>query len=195
MEDQSKQGLPIILFEDQAAFEAWLKLHFADEKGAWLKFTKKGSGAISVNYDQAVESSLCYGWIDSQIASYDQQYYLTKFSPRLPKSKWSRTNREKAEALIAVGRMQPPGYRQVDLARQDGRWEAAYDAQSQITIPDDFQQALNGNPQAAAFFATLNSLNRFSILHRIQITQKPEARAEKIQKFIRMLADHQKIHP
>ncbi len=195
MEDQSKQGLPIWLFEDQAAFEAWLKLHFADEIGIWLKIAKKGSGVNSVSYDQAVESALCYGWIDSQIAHFDTQYYLQKFSPRLPKSKWSRMNREKSEALMVAGRMQTPGYHQVSLAQQDGRWQAAYDAQSQITIPDDFQKALDENPEAAAFFSTLNSQNRYAILHRLQITRKPEARRAKIQKFIRMLINNEKIYP
>ncbi len=195
MVEQSKNGLPILLCESQPAFEAWLKEHYRDAKGAWLKFAKKGAGVISVSYDQAVESALCFGWIDSQISAYNKQYYLTKFSPRLPKSKWSKMNREKAEVLIASGRMQPSGLAQVQLAHQDGRWEAAYDPQSRIDIPADFQEALDENPTASQFFSTLNSQNRYSILHRIQVVKTHEARSAKIQKFIQMLADKKKIHP
>jgi uncharacterized protein YdeI (YjbR/CyaY-like superfamily) len=136
-----------------------------------------------------------FGWIDSQAASYDEQYYLQKFTPRTAKSKWSKLNTEKAEALIAAGRMQPSGYRQVELAIADGRWETAYDPQSQITIPEDFQAALDDNPKAKDFFSTLNGTNRYAILHRIQITRKPETRLARIKKFVDMLAANEKIYP
>ena len=195
MTEQITGDLPILLFNDQPAFEAWLKDHQPDEKGVWIKLAKKGSGITSIDYDDALESALCYGWIDSQAASFDEKFYLQKFTPRTPKSKWSKLNTEKAEALIASGRMQPSGYHQVELAKADGRWEAAYDPQTQITIPDDFQAALDENQKAKEFFSTLNAINRYAILHRIQVTRKPETRAARIKKFIDMLAANEKIYP
>jgi uncharacterized protein YdeI (YjbR/CyaY-like superfamily) len=195
MLDQTKKGLPILLFEDQPSFEKWLRVHSSEEKGIWLMIAKKGSLTASINYDEAVESALCYGWIDSQGAAHDDQYYLQKLTPRRARSKWSRLNQEKAEALIASGRMQPAGYHQVELAKQDGRWETAYDPQSAITVPEDFQEALDNNEEAREFFSGLNGLNRYAFLHRLQLTKKPETRTAKIQKFTAMLASHKKIHP
>ena len=195
MTEQKPRDLPILLFIDQPAFEVWLTDHQFDEKGIWIKLAKKGSGITSIDYVGAVETALCYGWIDSQAASFDDKYYLQKFSPRTAKSKWSKLNTEKAEALIASGKMQPSGFRQVELAKADGRWDAAYDPQSQITIPDDFQATLNLNPKAKEFFSTLNSLNRYAILHRIQITRKPETRAAHIKKYVDLLARNEKIYP
>ena len=195
MTDRSKANLPMLLFIDQPAFEAWLKDHQSDEHGVRLKIAKKGSGATSIDYPSAVESALCFGWIDSQALSLDEQYYLQKFSPRKPKSKWSKLNCEKAEALIAAGRMQPPGFRQVELAKADGRWEAAYDPQSRITVPDDLELELDKNPPAKAFFNTLNRINRYAILHRLQEAKKPATRLARIRKFIDMLANNEKIYP
>ncbi len=195
MSARETSDLPILLFVDQPAFEAWLADHQSDVKGIWIKLAKNGSGTTSIDYLGAVECALCYGWIDSQAASFDDQYYLQKFSPRTVISKWSKLNTEKAEALINSGRMQPAGLRQVELAKADGRWDAAYDPQSQITIPDDFQAALDHYQKAKQFFSTLNSLNRYAILHRIQITKKPETRLAHIKKFIDMLARNEKIYP
>jgi uncharacterized protein YdeI (YjbR/CyaY-like superfamily) len=195
MPENIRNGLPILWFENRSAFESWINAHASEERGIWIKFAKKNSGSVSIDYDQALEIALCYGWIDSQVAAFDGNYYLQKFSPRRARSKWSRMNREKAEALIASGRMQAAGYRQVELASQDGRWEAAYDPQSTITIPSDFQEALDHNPQAHQFFLTLDSHNRYAILHRLQVTKKPPARSAKIQNYIEMLAKHEKIYP
>ncbi len=195
MEEQKTTKLPILTFGDQKDWEAWLKQHHADSNGVRIKIAKKGSGVASIDYAGAVESALCYGWIDSQALSFDNQYYLQKFTPRKPKSKWSKLNCEKVEALTAAGRMQPSGYHQVELAKADGRWNAAYDPQSQITIPDDFQRELDQNPAAQAFFSTLNSQNRYAILYRIQDAKKPETRAKRILKFVEMLANNQKIYP
>ncbi len=192
---EAKSGLLILAFPDQAAWEGWLQLHHGETEGVWLKIAKKGAGATSVNYDQALEGALCYGWIDSQIGAYDRQFYLHKFSPRRPKSKWSKMNCQKAEALIDAGRMQPAGLVQVQLAKTDGRWESAYDPASRITVPEDLQQALDQNPLAAAFFTTLDSRNRYAILYRLQDARKPETRATRLRKFVEMLANHQKIHP
>ena len=186
--------LPTISFATQQDWEAWLKEHHMDTKGLWLKIAKKGTGISSVDYAGALESALCYGWIDGQKASCDDKYWLQKFTPRSPKSMWSKVNCDKATALIATGRMQPAGLRQVQLARNDGRWDLAYESQSKITIPDDFQRELDNNQQAKEFFNTLNSVNRYAILRRIQISKKPETRTARIQKFIDMLSNHQKLY-
>ena len=187
--------LPTISFATQQDWEAWLKQHHTDTKGLWLKIAKKETGIPSVSYPEALESALCYGWIDGQKASCDDKYWLQKFTPRSPKSMWSKVNCDKATALIAAGRMQPAGLRQVELARAGGRWDLAYDSQSKITIPDDFQRELDNNQQAKEFFNTLNSVNRYAILRRIQISKKPETRAARIEKFIDMLSKHQKLYP
>ena len=188
-------NLPILSFATQQDWEAWLEEQHTDTKGIWLKIAKKDTGIPSVSYAQALESALCYGWIDGQKASVDATYWLQKFTPRGPKSSWSQVNCDKATALLAEGRMQPTGIRQVELARADGRWEAAYAPQSKITIPDDFQRELDSNQKAKEFFSTLNSVNRYAILHRIQTAKKPETRSARIQKFIEMLANNEKIYP
>ncbi|MHB8600777.1 MAG: YdeI/OmpD-associated family protein [Ktedonobacteraceae bacterium] len=186
--------LPIIAFESQHDWEVWLKeQHF--EKGLWLKFAKKGTGITSVNYAEALEVALCYGWIDAQKASFDDQYWLQKFTPRGPKSIWSKVNCDKATALIAQGRMHPAGLQHIERAKADGRWDASYDPQSTITVPPDLQRELDNNQAAKDFFGTLNSANRYAILFRIQTARKPETRAARVQKFIEMLANNQKIHP
>ncbi len=150
---------------------------------------------MSVSYAEALESALCYGWIDGQKATFDEQYWLQKFSPRRPRSIWSKANCEKAMALIEAGRMQPAGLRQVELAKADGRWDQAYAAQSKIEVPDDLQSELDKNPTAKEFFNTLNSVNRYAILFRIQTAKKAETRAARIKKFVEMLARHETIYP
>jgi len=138
-------NLPILSFETRQSWEAWLNEHHAQAKGLWLKFAKKATGIPSVSYAEALESALCYGWIDGQKASFDEGYWLQKFTPRGPNSRWSKVNCDKAALLIAEGRMQPAGLRQVELAKADGRWESAYESQSKIGIPDDFQRELDKN--------------------------------------------------
>ena len=192
---KNPNDLPIIACETQHDWEAWLEERHADSPGIWLKVAKKETGVSSVTYAEAVESALCYGWIDGQKAAFDDRYWLQRFTPRRPKSIWSRVNRDKATALIAEGRMQPAGLRHVDLAKSDGRWEAAYQSQSTITVPDDFANALAGNPKAREFFDTLDSANRYAILFRIQTAKKPETRAARIATFIVMLSNGEKIHP
>jgi uncharacterized protein YdeI (YjbR/CyaY-like superfamily) len=182
-------------FETQQDWEAWLKEHHTDTKGIWLKIAKKETRVPSVNYSQALDSAICYGWIDGQKASFDDMYWLQKFTPRRPKSIWSKANCDRATALIGEGRMQPAGIQQVELAKADGRWESAYESQSKITIPADFQSELDTNQKAKEFFSTLNSVNRYAILFRIQTAKKPETRAARIQKFIEMLAKNEKIYP
>ncbi len=188
-------NLPVMTFESQQSWEVWLAEHHADTQGIWLKIAKKATDIASVSYAQALESAICYGWIDGQKASFDDQHWLQKFTPRRPKSIWSKVNCDAAMILLATGKMQPAGIRQIELAKADGRWETAYESQSQITIPADLQSELDKNQQAKEFFNTLDSRNRYAVLFRIQMAKKPETRVARIQKFVEMLSKHQKIYP
>lgn len=191
----AKLELLVVLFEHRQAWADWLDENHAASPGIWLRIAKKASGIASISYDEAVEVALCYGWIDGQKKPYDESSWLQKFTPRGAKSVWSKINRGKVEALIESGQMKPAGLKAVESAKQDGRWDAAYDSPSTATVPDDFQAELNRNPQAGAFFATLNSTNRYAILWRIQTAKKAETRAKRIQDFIRMLEKHEKLYP
>jgi uncharacterized protein YdeI (YjbR/CyaY-like superfamily) len=191
----ARNDLPILQFEQQQAWATWLDENHSASSGIWLRLAKKTSGITSVTYDEALEVALCYGWIDSQKKSYDASSWLQKFTPRGAKSIWSKVNREKAEQLIARGAMQPDGLVAVERAKQDGRWEAAYDSQSSASVPSDFQAALDQNATAKAFFATLNSVNRYAILFRIQTAKKAETRVKRIEQFIQMLTNHETLYP
>lgn len=192
---EEKQGLPILPFASQRKWEEWLDKHHATSKGLWLKLAKKDSGIESLNYAEALDIALCYGWIDGQKGAFDGEYWLQKFTPRGPRSKWSKINRDKAAALINEKRMQPAGLAAIEQAQRDGRWEQAYDSQSKASVPEDLQRELDRNPEAAAFFAALNSVNRYAVLFRIHDAKKPETRAKRIEKFIGMLNRGEKIHP
>jgi uncharacterized protein YdeI (YjbR/CyaY-like superfamily) len=191
---KASSELPIILYETPDDWAAWLEKH-ADATGVWVRLAKKGSGITSIDYAQAVEVALCYGWIDGHKKSYDEQSWLQKFTPRAVKSIWSKINREKAQALIDSGRMKPAGMRAIEAAQKDGRWEAAYDSQSNATVPDDFQTALDANEAAKGFFATLNRVNRYALLFRIHQAKRAETRAKRIQEFVAMLERNEKIYP
>jgi uncharacterized protein YdeI (YjbR/CyaY-like superfamily) len=188
-------GLPVMLFETQADFEAWLDEHHASASGAWLRLAKKASGLRSLSYDEAVEAGLCFGWIDGQKKGYDERSWLQRFTPRGPQSIWSKVNRAKAEALIAAGRVRPAGLAAVERARQTGRWDAAYDPASTATVPEDLQAALDASERANAFFKTLSGANRYALLFRIQTAKKPETRARRIREFIDMLEGGEKLYP
>ncbi len=192
---ETKQNLPILSFPSQKKWEEWLAKHHSDSKGIWLKIAKKGAETSTVQYPEALDVALCYGWIDGQKGALDESFWLQKFTPRGPRSQWSKVNREKVAALIESGRMKPAGLAEVERVQADGRWEAAYDAQSKATVPEDLQRELDANPDAAAFFATLESYNRYAILYRIQEAKKPETRAKRIEKFIGMLKRGEKVHP
>ncbi len=192
---KNTDNLPIMEFESQQAWAAWLKEYHAEARGIWLKIAKKETGIISVSYAEALESAICYGWIDGQKASFDDQYWLQKFTPRGPRSIWSKVNCDKAMILIVEGKMEPAGLRQVERAKADRRWDQAYASQSKITVPDDLQNELDKNPQAKEFFSTLDSGNRYAILWRIQTAKKAETRSARIQKFVEMLSRHEKLHP
>ncbi len=186
--------LPVISFETEADWEKWLEANHATAPGLWLKIAKKDSGHTTVLYPEALNVALCFGWIDGQKSKFDDEYWLQKFTPRRSKSLWSRINREKVTALIEQGRMREAGLKEIDRAKADGRWDAAYESQSKITVPDDFQTALNQNPAAQAFFDQLNSVNRYAILHRITTAKRAETRQKRIDQFIMMLNAGEKIH-
>lgn len=186
--------IPVLLFADQQAWAVWLAENYATSTGLWLRLAKKASGLSSVSYAEALDVALCYGWIDGQKQSYDENSWLQKFTPRGLKSIWSKINREKVAQLIERGLMQPAGIAAVESAKQDGRWDAAYDSARTMTVPDDFQAALDQNVAAAAFFATLNSANRYAILWRIQTAKKAETRTKRIEQFIQMLENKEKLH-
>jgi uncharacterized protein YdeI (YjbR/CyaY-like superfamily) len=191
----AQRDLPVMPFRSRDEWEAWLAEHHATSPGIWLKIAKKGSGTPTVSHAEALEAALCHGWIDGQRTRLDDEYFLQRFTPRRPRSRWSRINREKATQLIAAGKMKPAGLREVERAKADGRWDAAYEAQSTATVPDDLLEALESDPQAAAFFSTLDSQNRYAILYRIQDARKPETRARRIDKFVAMLRAGEKLHP
>lgn len=186
--------LPILLFTSPAELEAWLEENNAGSPGLWLKIAKKGSGVASVTYAEALELALCFGWIDSQKRGFDERHFLQRFTPRRPGGKWSQINREKAEALIASGAMRPAGLAEVEAAKADGRWQAAYAGQRTAEVPDDLQRELDRNPAAGQFFATLSGANRYAILYRLQDAKKPETRERRLRKFVAMLGRGETIH-
>jgi uncharacterized protein YdeI (YjbR/CyaY-like superfamily) len=195
MPEKLRADLPILPFVSQSQWTDWLAEYHSQSAGVWLKLAKKGANIPSITYDEALDSALCYGWIDGQKKGFDDSFWLQKFMPRGPKSIWSKINTQKAEKLIQGGAMQPAGLKAIELAQQDGRWEAAYDSQKSISIPADFQAALDQSAKAKDFFVTLNGANRYALLFRIQTAKKGETRAKRIQQFIEMLERNQKFHP
>jgi len=187
--------LPVMTFESTDAWDTWLAAHHADSPGLWLKIAKKGAAGRTVSYSDALDVALCHGWIDGQKGRHDDEYWLQRFTPRKPGGNWSKINTDRAAALIASGRMRPAGLSEVERARADGRWEQAYESQSRMTVPEDLARALAANERARAFFATLDSANRYAILYRIGTAKKPETRAKRIDTFVTMLSEHKKIHP
>jgi uncharacterized protein YdeI (YjbR/CyaY-like superfamily) len=187
--------LPVMSFESTDAWDAWLAAHHADSPGLWLKIAQKGAAGRTISYSEALDVALCHGWIDGQKGRYDDDYWLQRFTPRKPSSKWSKINTERVAALTASGRMRPAGLREVERAQADGRWEQAYESQSRVTVPEDLARALAANERAREFFATLDSANRYAILYRIGAAKKPETRAKRIDTYVAMLSEHKKIHP
>ncbi|GAA3091841.1 YdeI family protein [Streptomyces roseofulvus] len=189
------QDLEIVAFASAEAFEAWLGENHAVSRGIWLKLRKKGPGIVALDYAQALDVALCYGWIDGQKRSFDDRWWLQRFTPRTARSRWSKVNRDKVAVLIEQGRMRPPGQAEVDRAKADGRWEAAYDGSRTVTVPDDLAAALTAVPGAAEFFERLDRRNRFAILYQIQDAKRAETRARRIEKFVAMLAKGEKPYP
>jgi uncharacterized protein YdeI (YjbR/CyaY-like superfamily) len=188
-------GLPILAFACQTDWEAWLAAHGAASSGLWVKIAKAGAGVATVGKAEAIETALAHGWIDGQIDRFDDRFWLTRFTPRGPKSKWSQNNCATAERLIATNRMQPAGVAAVEAAKADGRWAAAYAPQSRAEVPGDLAKALDAAPEARAFFATLKGANRYAVLYRIHDAKTAKTRAARIDKFVAMLARGEVLHP
>ena len=179
--------LPVLPFDSKKKFADWLAKNHDKSAGLWLKIAKKATGIPTVTYAEALDVALCYGWIDGQKGSFDDQYFLQKFTPRRPKSIWSKINVEKVEGLIANGEMKPAGLKAVEAAKQDGRWAAAYSSQRTMTVPADFRSALSKNKKANAFFESLTGAKRYSFLFRIETAKKAETREKRIRQFVEML--------
>ena len=191
----TKAELAIVLFEYPKEWAAWLDEHEATSPGLWLRLAKKAANIHSISYAEALDVALCYGWIDSHKRAYDADSWVQKFSPRGPKSIWSKINTSKAEQLIASAQMKPAGLKAIEQAKQDGRWAAAYASQSKAEVPEDLQAELDKRPKAAAFFAALNSTNRYAILFRLHTAKKAETRAKRLAQFVAMLEKGEKLYP
>jgi uncharacterized protein YdeI (YjbR/CyaY-like superfamily) len=189
-----KRDLPTRAFRSATEFRAWLHREHDRSDGLWLKIAKKGTGAKSVTYAEALDVALCFGWIDGQKARYDDTWFLQRFTPRRARSPWSQINCDKVAQLLETGLMEPAGLEQVERAKADGRWDAAYRGSRSITVPDDFQAALDANPAARDAFATISRANRYAFLYRIHDAKRPQTRASRIEKFISMLAAGETLH-
>ena len=190
----AKQALPTVAFSSREAFAEWLAENGASAPGLWVKFAKVASGHPSVTTAEAIEEALAHGWIDGQGARFDDEWWLTRYTPRRPRSKWSKVNTEIVSRLIEGGVMAPAGMREVEAAKADGRWDVAYDPPSRATVPDDLRRALDANPAALEFFNTLKGANRYAILYRVGEAKKPETRERRIGKFVAMLAEGKTLH-
>ena len=188
-----KDDLPVILFETEQNLTDWLEQN-GKSTGVWIRIAKKNSGVKSITYEQAVEVALCFGWIDGLKKTFDEKTWIQRFSPRKKTSQWSKINRDKALKLIDDGKMKPEGMAIIEIAKTRGTWANAYDSQKTMTVPSDLQAELDKNPKAAQFFKSLESVNRFAIIYRLQVSRNPEIRAKKLAKFIEMLNRKEKIH-
>lgn len=184
-----------ICFASPVEWEAWLEDNHSKSDGVWIQIAKKSAAIESVRYPEVLDSALCFGWIDGRREALDEHYFLQRFTPRRPRSKWSQVNRDNAERLIADGRMRPAGLAEVQRAKADGRWVAAYASQRSITVPEDLQRELDARPKARAFFAELTSQNRYAILFRLHDAKRPQTRAQRLAKFVAMLEAGETIHP
>lgn len=187
--------MQILHFKSPAEFRRWLGKNHAGPEGIWLRFFKKGSDVPSLTYAEALDQALCHGWIDGQAKSMDEQSWLQKYTPRRPRSGWSKRNTEHAERLIKAGTMTPAGQKAIEAAKADGRWKAAYDSPRNAKVPKDFLKALNKDKNAKAFFKTLNRANVYAIVYRLQTAKKPETRQRRIEMILAMMAERKKFHP
>jgi len=192
----SRAGLSIKLFADQAAFDAWVSAQSSDCPGLWLRLPKKNARlASTLTKAEAIDVALCHGWIDGQIDRFDDASWLIRFTPRRARSKWSLINARRTVELAAAGKMRPAGQAEINAAKSDGRWAAAYESQGSATVPDDLRAALEANPRAWAFFTTLTGANRYAILYRVNAVKKAETRVRKIQDFVAMCERGEVLHP
>jgi uncharacterized protein YdeI (YjbR/CyaY-like superfamily) len=186
--------LPIVAFGSAAEWEDWLEANHADSRGVWLRIAKRDSGLDSVRYPEVLDVALCFGWIDGQRRAGDEHTFLQRMTPRGPRSRWSRINRDRADELAAEGRIRAAGRARMEEARADGRWDAAYEPQSRATVPEDLREALDANPAAREAFAGLDSRNRYAILYRVQDAKRTETRARRIGQYVTMLAEGRRLH-
>jgi uncharacterized protein YdeI (YjbR/CyaY-like superfamily) len=191
----SPKEIVIRLFKSRSHWHSWLEKNHENPDGLWLHFAKKGSDVATVTYDEALETALCFGWIDGQLRAHDENTFIRKFTPRRARSVWSKVNRAKAERLIETGQMQPAGQRAIERAREGGEWDGAYDSSRTATVSPDFRSALDKSKRAAAFFARLDSANRYAMLWRIQTARTPESRAKRIAEIVAMLKKKETFHP
>jgi uncharacterized protein YdeI (YjbR/CyaY-like superfamily) len=191
---ESTRALDLVAFASDRDAERWFARNHAKSDGVWVRLFKKGSGVPSATYDEALDAALCHGWIDGQLKKHDAKSWLRKFSPRRPKSIWSKRNTEHAERLMRSGKMRASGRREIDAAKKDGRWKAAYDSPSKMVVPNDFLRRLARNRRARAFFETLNRANVYAIAWRLQTAKKPETREKRAQALLDMLARGRKLH-
>ena len=189
-----KSNLPIISFASPAEWDVWLVKNHATSNGAWLRIFKKDSGRQTISYAEALDEALCHGWIDGQKKSFDATSWLQKFTPRRPKSIWSKINTGHVARLHKLSKMKPGGIAAVEAAKQDGRWQAAYDSPGKATVPKDFLDQLGKNKKAKAFLETLNKTNLYSIAWRLQTAKKPETRERRMKAILAMLAKGEKFH-
>lgn len=187
-------GLPILAFSNANEFDIWLDKQPADAAGAWLKLAKRSAGAAGVSKAEVIDAALCHGWIDGQLDKYDGEYWLVRFTSPTARSKWSQVNKRRAMQLVAEGRMRESGLAQIEAAKADGRWDLAYAPASAASVPADLQDALDANPKAANFFASLKGANRYAIVYRIGSVKRPETRARKIAEYVAMLERGETIH-
>lgn len=190
----TSNDIPIHSFPSQKAWRKWLDKNFENQKGIWMRFFKKDSGVKSVNYKEALDEALCYGWIDGQLKKYDEESYLQKFTPRRDRSIWSKRNIEHVERLINSGQMQPPGLKEVERAKAEGRWDQAYSSPSNMTAPEDFLKELSKNKKAEKFFYSLNKANQYAINWRLQTAKKPGTRERRMKTILEMLKKGEKFH-
>jgi uncharacterized protein YdeI (YjbR/CyaY-like superfamily) len=185
--------LPTLRFRSASEWERWLDENHPSAQGVWIQMAKKATGIESIDHPAAIETALCFGWIDGRREALDERYFLQRFTPRRARSKWSRINRDRAERLIAEGRMRPAGLAEVERAKADGRWDAAYDSPGAIAVPDDLRRELDARPRAKAVFAELDSRNRYAILYGLHDAKRPETRARRLAKFVETLEAGERI--
>ena len=192
---ENKQETPILSFSSQADWRKWLELNHDNPNGIWLQFFKKGSGVQTVKYAEALDEALCFGWIDGQLKSLDEKAYLQRFTPRRARSTWSKRNIEHVARLDFEGKMAPAGIKAVESAKNNGRWDNSYDSQSTMTIPEDFQAELSRDPNIMVFWESLNKVNKFAIVWRIQTAHNEIIRKKRMMTLLAMLERGEKIHP
>jgi len=190
----AETDLGIVAFSSAKQWKQWLAKNHARSNGIWLRLFKRTAAVPTVPYDEALDEAICYGWIDGQLKGYDEESWLRKFTPRRPKSVWSKRNRAHAERLMKAGRMRAAGFKEIEAAKQNGRWKSAYDPASTMVVPDDFLRELAKNKRAKAFFNTLNRANVYAIAWRLQTAKTPETRQKRLITILAMLAKGQKFH-